>query len=124
MDMGSARLASSTNVHTGSLAGTPSYMSPEQAEGKSVDHRSDIYSLGLLMYEVFTGRIAFSGDTPVAIALKQIRETPLDPRVVEPLLPLDIEKIILRCLEKDPDKRFQTLTELDSTLASMSSDCR
>src|SRR5206468_7968022 len=77
MDFGIARVASTTT--TTALSGTPAYMSPEQAEGRPIDMRSDIYSLGLLMYEVFTGHMAFSGDTPIAVALKQIRETPPGP---------------------------------------------
>jgi hypothetical protein len=92
-------------------------MSPEQAEGKEVDARSDIYSLGLVMYEVFTGSAAFSGDTPIAVALKQINEKPSNPRTVEPLLPEALESAILRCIEKDPAQRFQTLDELTAALA-------
>src|SRR5262249_19194259 len=99
-DFGIARLTSSTKTTT--LSGTPAYMSPEQAEGRAVDMRSDIYSLGLVMYEVFTGQVAFSGDTPIAVALKQIRETPPGPRSLEPLLPASLEKAVMRCLEKDP----------------------
>ena len=116
MDFGIARLASKPATNSVPFIGTPAYMSPEQAEGKLVDARTDIYSLGLLMYEIFTGKTAFSGDTPVALALKQIRERPEDPRNVEPLLPESVEHVILHCLEKDRDRRFQSLDEVVAAL--------
>jgi hypothetical protein len=116
MDFGVARLTSSQTARTEGVIGTPAYMSPEQAEGHPVDQRSDIYSLGLVMYEIFTGRAAFSGDTPIVVALKQIRETPPDPRSVEPLVPEDLERVILKCLEKNPQKRFQNLSELQAAM--------
>jgi len=122
MDFGIARVASTTT--TTALSGTPAYMSPEQAEGRPIDMRSDIYSLGLLMYEVFTGHMAFSGDTPIAVALKQIRETPPGPRSLEPLLPASLEKAIMRCLEKDPANRFQTLSEVEAALSSALEETR
>lgn len=120
MDFGIARLMSSEQTSIGGISGTPAYMSPEQAEGRTLDPRSDIYSLGLVMYEMFTGRIAFSGDTPVSVALKQTRETPPTPRSVEPLLPIELEQVILRCLEKDPEKRFHSLDEIQAALSSPS----
>jgi predicted Ser/Thr protein kinase len=118
MDFGIARLASKPATSPTQIMGTPAYMSPEQAEGKPVDARTDIYSLGLLMYETFTGRTAFAGDTPLAVALKQIREKPPDPRNVEPLLPASVENVILRCIEKDPAHRFQSLDEVIAALTS------
>jgi serine/threonine protein kinase len=118
MDFGIARLLSSQQTSTGGISGTPAYMSPEQAEGRTLDIRSDIYSLGLIMYEIFTGRIAFSGDTPVSVALKQVREKPPAPRSVEPLLPVELEQVILRCLEKNPEKRFNSLEEIEAALRS------
>jgi len=117
MDFGIARLATVARTTAGSLLGTPAYMSPEQAEGKTVDARSDIYSLGLVMYEVFTGSAAFAGETPIAVALKQITERPRGPRTVEPLIPETLEATILRCLEKDPAQRFQSLDEVMAALA-------
>jgi serine/threonine protein kinase len=117
MDFGIARLTSITHTKSSSLLGTPAYMSPEQAGGKDIDARSDIYSLGLVMYEVFTGCAAFGGDTPIVIALKQINEKPRDPRTVDPLLPEALESAILRCIEKDPAKRFQSLDEVIAALA-------
>ncbi len=116
MDFGIARSVETGATTTGGVVGTPAYMAPEQAEGRPVDARTDIYALGLILYEVFTGKAAFHADTPVAIALKQIRETPPAPREVEPTLPAHIEKVILKCLEKKPEKRFQSVAELEAAL--------
>src|SRR5262249_239888 len=117
MDFGVARSLNAGNTLTGSVLGTPGYMAPEEAEGKRVDHRADIYALGLVMYEMLTGVAAFAADTPVAIVLKQIREMPVRPRDLEPSLPPTLERTILKCLDKNPEKRFQTANELDSALA-------
>ncbi len=119
MDFGIARSVNPGNTLTGAVLGTPAYMAPEQAEGKRVDHRADIYALGLVMYEMFTGIAAFAADTPVAIALKQIREMPVRPRKLEPSLPPNLEKTILKCLEKSPGQRFQRADELDAALATV-----
>lgn len=116
MDFGIARsLEAGTMTATG-IMGTPAYMAPEQAEGKAVDSRADLYALGLILYELFTGSTAFRGDTPMAVALKQIHETPPAPREVEPALPAHVEKAILKCLEKNPAKRFQSVDELEAAL--------
>jgi hypothetical protein len=116
MDFGIARsLEAGTMTATG-IMGTPAYMAPEQAEGKAVDSRADLYALGLILYELFTGSTAFKGDTPMAVALKQIHETPPAPREVEPALPAHVEKAILKCLEKNPAKRFQSVDELEAAL--------
>ncbi len=116
MDFGMARWIQASAGHTGSLVGTPSYMAPEQAEGKPVDHRADIYALGLILYEIFTGTVAFRGDTPVEIAMKQVRENPTPPRALDSTLAPPVEKIILRCLEKSPAQRFQSVDELEAAL--------
>jgi serine/threonine protein kinase len=115
MDFGIARSVEAGTTTTG-MMGTPAYMAPEQAQGKAVDNRADIYALGLILYELFTGATAFTGETPVAVALKQIHETPPAPREVEPALPAHIEKAILKSLEKNPAKRFQSVGELEAAL--------
>ncbi len=116
MDFGIARLMENGGKITGTIVGTPSYMAPEQAEGKPVDARTDIYALGLLIYEMMTGKPAFDGDTPMVVALKQVRELPKPPRQIEPSLPPYLESAILKCLEKDPAKRFQSVDALDLVL--------
>lgn len=116
-DFGIARSVRADATQTGTVIGTPAYMSPEQAEGKTIDHRSDIYSLGLVLYEMFTGRRAFQADTPVAVAMKHIHESPPSPRSIEPDLPERIERAILKCLEKNPARRFQSVDDLESALS-------
>ena len=102
--------------------GTPNYMSPEQAQGKQdLDHRSDIYSVGVVLYELFTGILPFTGDTPVAVALKHIRDIAVAPREVKPELPPELEAIVVRCLEKLPERRFPDMTSLLSQLAHVDS---
>jgi hypothetical protein len=118
MDFGIARSLETDATQTvGLVIGTPAYMSPEQAEGKPVDSRTDIYSLGLILYEMFTGRPAFHGDGGFALALKQIHETPPPPCEVEPSLPAIIEEAILRCIEKDPAMRYASVGELRAALS-------
>jgi hypothetical protein len=112
LDFGIARSLDVHITQAGSLIGTPTYMSPEQAQGQSADARSDIYALGLLLYEMFTGRPAFHADTPVAVVRKHIEERPQPPRTVEPFIPAFVERVILRCLEKDPVKRYASMTDL------------
>jgi serine/threonine protein kinase/class 3 adenylate cyclase len=117
MDFGIARsLDSTATIVPGTVVGTPAYMSPEQAEGKKADRRTDIYALGLILFEMATGRRTFVADTPVALALKQIREAPQAPRTFAPAMPLALEQVILKCLEKDPKNRFQSVEELDGEL--------
>lgn len=116
MDFGIARSVDSGATLTGTITGTPAYMSPEQAEGKTADARSDIYALGLVMYEMFCGRRAFTGETPIAVAMKQIQEMPPQPREFEPYLPSFLERAILKCIEKKPAKRFQSVNELETAL--------
>jgi serine/threonine protein kinase/class 3 adenylate cyclase len=116
MDFGIARQFQGTGQLTNTMVGTPSYMAPEQLEMKRVDARTDIYALGLLLYEMATGVQAFTGETPIAVALKHLREEPTRPRELMPTLPPHAEEIILRCLRKDPAKRFQSVDELTTAL--------
>jgi serine/threonine protein kinase len=121
MDFGIARSMEAAGTRlTGSMVGTPAYMAPEQVAGKPVDYRTDIYSLGLIFYEMFTGTQAFRADTAVAIALKQMREAPAPPHEIDPTIPVGIERVILKCLEKDPARRFASIAELESNLRSYS----
>ncbi|MFQ5696351.1 MAG: protein kinase, partial [Terriglobia bacterium] len=119
MDFGIARSLETDATKTGTLIGTPAYMSPEQAEGKPPDGRSDIYSLGLILYEMFTGQRAFHAETPIGLAMKQIQEAPRPPREVEPDLPERLDRAIQRCLEKNPKKRFQSTRDLAVDLAQL-----
>jgi hypothetical protein len=92
-------------------------MAPEQSQGKAVDQRVDLYALGLILYESLTGRRAFSGATPVEIAIKQLKEKPQPPRKFLPTAPPHLEAIVLRCLEKDPVRRFASAAEIQRALA-------
>jgi len=116
MDFGIARSMEAVTRLTGSMVGTPAYMAPEQVGGKPVDYRTDIYSLGLIMYEIFTGAQAFQAENAVAVALKQMRESPVPPHEIEPMIPVPIERAILKCLEKEPSKRFQSIADLEHAL--------
>lgn len=117
MDFGIARSVDSRDTSTGLIVGTPAYMSPEQAEGRQPDARSDIYSLGVVTYELFCGQPVFTADSTAALVAKHVNETPRSPRELEPDLPIRIERAILKCLEKSPEKRFQSVAELDAALA-------
>jgi zinc protease len=112
MDFGISRSFGADATVTGAIIGTPAYMSPEQCEGKPADHRADIYALGLMLYEMYTGTQAFTGETPVSIAIRQIRERPELPRKLDPGLPKDVEQAILKCLEKNPADRFQSVDDV------------
>ena len=118
MDFGIARsLAAKGITGPGIMIGTPEYMSPEQVEGKEVDPRSDVYSLGVILYEMATGRVPFEGETPFIIGMKHKGETPQDPRELNTQIPKDLSQVILRCLEKDKGKRYQSAGEVRSDLA-------
>jgi tetratricopeptide (TPR) repeat protein len=99
-------------TRTGQILGTPRYMSPEQVEAKQVDHRSDLYSLGLILYEMFTADVPFRGESTLQLMYQRVNETPQDPRTVCPELPAYLANIILKCLEKDPAKRYQSAAEI------------
>jgi serine/threonine protein kinase/predicted Zn-dependent protease len=117
MDFGIARSISVKGITgAGVMIGTPEYMSPEQVEGKEVDQRSDIYSLGIIIYEMVTGRVPFEGDTPFTIGVKHKSEIPRDPRELNAQIPQDLSCLILKCLEKDKEKRYQSADELRADL--------
>ena len=109
MDFGIAKLPNAETVTmTDKAIGTVYYMSPEQASAKPIDCRSDIYSLGAMIYELSTGRLPFDGETPVSIAVKQINEEPIPPREINPDIPVGLEQIILCAMSKKPSERFQS----------------
>ena len=117
MDFGIARSLKAKGITgAGVMIGTPEYMSPEQVEGKDVDQRSDIYSLGVILYEMVTGRVPFEGDTPLSIAVKQKTEKPPDPQKLNPQIPDDLSRVILRCMGKDKENRYQSAGEVHTEL--------
>jgi len=103
-------------TQTGVVMGTATYFSPEQAQGLPIDQRSDVYSLGVVLYEMVTGRPPFAGETPVAIAYKHVKEEPVSPRELEPSVPSDFEAIVLTAMEKDRNDRYPTAEELRADL--------
>jgi eukaryotic-like serine/threonine-protein kinase len=113
-------LARSENLEgltvTGLIMGTPEYMAPEQVAGKTVDERADIYSLGIILYEMFTGRVPFTGESAIAVGFKQLKEDPTKPREINPQIPVEVENVILRALEKNPLSRFSSVAELKANL--------
>jgi serine/threonine-protein kinase len=115
-DFGIARAGASDMTQTGSIMGTAQYLSPEQAQGVPVDERSDLYSIGVVLYEMLTGRVPFEGDSAVSIALKQVAEAPTPPRSLNPDTPAELEAVILRALEKDPGRRYQDADEFITAL--------
>ncbi|NIM89848.1 MAG: protein kinase [Candidatus Aminicenantes bacterium] len=120
MDFGIARsLRTKRFTDSGVMIGTPEYMSPEQVEGKKVDQRSDIYSLGVILYEMMTGRVPFEGDTAFSVALKHKTKTPKNPREINAQVPEDLSRLIMKCMEKDKEKRYQSAGEVCSDLESV-----
>ena len=118
MDFGIARvLGPETAPQTSAVLGTASYLSPEQAQGGPVDARTDIYSLGAVLYELLTGRPPFTGDTPVAVAYKQVNETPAVPSSLNPDVPVRLDAVVMKALSKNPSNRYQSATEFSADLA-------
>jgi serine/threonine-protein kinase len=103
-------------TETGSIVGTAHYLSPEQAKGGEVDPRSDLYSLGVVLYELLTGKTPFEGDTPVEIAMKHLSAAPKPPSKLRPDIPPELDMVILRALAKDPDDRYQSADEMEADL--------
>jgi serine/threonine-protein kinase len=101
---------------TGLIMGTPEYMAPEQVAGRKVDERADIYSLGIILYELFTGKVPFSGDSAIAVGFKQMKEDAPKPRSMNAAIPQSVEAVIMKTLEKDPYHRYQTAMEVKNDL--------
>ena len=120
MDFGVARSIKAKGITgAGVMIGTPDYMSPEQVEGKEVDQRSDIYALGVILYEMVTGEVPFQGDTPLSVIVKHKSEAPPDPKEVNAQIPIDLSRMILRCLEKDKERRYQKAEDILSELVKI-----
>lgn len=123
MDFGIARaLADASSVtQTAAVIGTAQYLSPEQASGNSVDARSDVYSLGCVLYEILTGEPPFVGDSPVAVAYQHVREDPVPPSERNPNVPPELDAVVLKALAKNPDNRYQTAAEMRADLVRVHS---
>jgi len=120
MDFGIARsLKVKGMTGAGVVIGTPEYMSPEQIEGLDVDSRSDIYSLGIILYEMATGRVPFEGDTFLSVAVKQKTAQPRNPRELNPQIPDDLNRLVLRCLEKSKERRYQKVEDILADLSKI-----
>jgi len=120
MDFGIARAvsdSSATLAHTNGIVGTAQYFSPEQARGESVDARTDLYSTGVLLYEMLTGKPPFTGDTAVSVAYQHVSENPIPPSMINPAVSLAIDSVVLRALAKDRNARFQNASDFRSALA-------
>lgn len=117
MDFGIARISKfETVTMTDKAIGTVYYISPEQARGEKTDQRSDIYSTGVMLYEMLTGELAFDGDTPVSVALKQIQSAATKPREINENIPVGLEQIVLKAMMKNPEKRYQSASEFVNDL--------
>jgi serine/threonine-protein kinase len=115
-DFGIARAGASDMTQTGSIMGTAQYLSPEQAQGIAVSAASDLYSVGIILYELLTGRVPFEGESAVTIALKQVNERPTPPSVYNSAVTPELEAVVMRALEKEPSRRFQDADEFISAL--------
>ena len=120
-DFGISRTSASQMTEAGSIVGTAQYLSPEQARGAAVDQRSDIYSVGIVLYELLTGKLPFTGETPLEIAMKHLSEIPKPPSALRPEVSPDLDMVVLRALAKDPGDRFESAEEMDRELARVAS---
>ena len=118
LDFGIAKVANGPKrlTRAGEVLGTPHYMSPEQCEGDNVDHRTDIYALGVLLYEMVTGHVPHDADTMMGILTKHMYEDPIPPKLRVPQVSAELEQVIMRCLEKKPEQRYQTMSEIEDDL--------
>jgi len=117
MDFGIARAASGTGItQTGVVMGTAQYIAPEQAQGLSVDGRADIYSLGIVLYEMLAGRVPFDDENPLTVAYRQVRDDPVPPSMIVPGIPPAMEAIVMKALAKNPANRYQTAQEFKADL--------
>jgi eukaryotic-like serine/threonine-protein kinase len=122
-DFGIARATTTDTVtHTGSIMGSAHYFSPEQANGQPTGERSDIYSVGIVLYEMVTGVVPFQGESPITVALKHIRDKPLPPSQRNSEVPLELDHIILRALEKEPEKRYPSASGMRNALEKFLED--
>ncbi|WP_338955959.1 protein kinase domain-containing protein [Spiroplasma endosymbiont of Polydrusus cervinus] len=115
-DFGVAILENSEDLESSKIIGTSKYMAPEIVQSKPATKRSDIYALGIILYELAIGTAPFVGKNPTFIAVKHVKELPLRPRLVNPMLPQSLENVILKAIAKDPSERFQTVTEFNTSL--------
>ncbi len=115
-DFGIARSGTSQMTEAGSIVGTAQYLSPEQARGAQVSPASDIYSVGIVLYEMLTGRVPFSGDTPLEIAMKHLSSVPEPPSSLRPEVPRALDQVVLRCLAKNPQDRYPSARDMDADL--------
>ncbi|HZI66276.1 MAG TPA: protein kinase [Thermoanaerobaculia bacterium] len=123
MDFGIARLTEDRGMTAaGTVIGTPDYMSPEQARGIPLDFRSDIYSTGVVLYEIFTGSLPFEGDSPIAVVLKHVNDAPPIPQSRNPRIDPKIASIVMRCMEKEATARYQSVNELYEALARVTAE--
>jgi len=118
MDFGIARVGDSGMTEAGSILGTAQYLAPEQAKGQRVDERSDLYSVGIVLYEMLTGTVPFKGDSAVTVALKHVNEMAAEPAQLVPGLPYALNQIVLKAIAKDPDQRYQTAEQFARDLRS------
>ncbi|MEJ7824125.1 MAG: Stk1 family PASTA domain-containing Ser/Thr kinase [Solirubrobacteraceae bacterium] len=120
-DFGIARAGASDMTQTGSIMGTAQYLSPEQAQGHAVNERSDLYSIGIILYELLTGRVPFDAESAVTVALKQVSESPLAPSRLNPAVTGELEAVVMRVLAKDPAERFADADEFIAALEAAAS---
>ncbi len=123
MDFGIAKLPNAETVTMKDKAiGTVYYISPEQASGEEIDHRSDLYSLGVMMYEMTTGKLPFNADSPVSVALMQVNEEAASPRSLNPKIPVGLDQVITKAMEKNPTLRYQSAEQMISCLEKLKED--